>query len=64
MIESRRPEHQLNSDELTFDEEGRICGDTGKRICTRCELDLRWEEWPDMEEKERAYNPNYCIWEQ
>eukprot|EP00975_Prorocentrum_lima_P058230 12219352-Prorocentrum_lima.AAC.1 len=64
MIESRRPEHSLNSDEFTFDEDGRICGERGKRICPWCELDLRWEEWPEMGEKERAENPNYCIWEQ
>eukprot|EP00975_Prorocentrum_lima_P014390 3058382-Prorocentrum_lima.AAC.1 len=63
MMESWRPEHALSADEL-IDEEGRICGPRGKRICPWCELDLRWEEWPDINGKEGAENPNYRVWEQ
>eukprot|EP00975_Prorocentrum_lima_P056833 11924078-Prorocentrum_lima.AAC.1 len=64
MIESWRPEHSLAPDELTVDEDGMMRGERGKRLCPWCELDLRWEEWPEMEEKEGSNNPNYCIWEQ
>eukprot|EP00975_Prorocentrum_lima_P021150 4449822-Prorocentrum_lima.AAC.1 len=64
MVESWRPEHALNHSELTFDEDGRICVERGKRICPWCELDLRWEEWPEMEERERSYNQNCCVWGQ
>eukprot|EP00975_Prorocentrum_lima_P039597 8320304-Prorocentrum_lima.AAC.1 len=64
MMESWRPGHALSADGLTFDGEGRICGERGKRICPRCELDLRWEEWLEMNDKERAENPKYCVWEQ
>eukprot|EP00975_Prorocentrum_lima_P047488 9928598-Prorocentrum_lima.AAC.1 len=59
MVESWRPEHALNPSELTSDEDGRICGERGTMMCPRCELDLRWEEWPEMEEKDRIDNPNY-----
>eukprot|EP00975_Prorocentrum_lima_P012208 2591847-Prorocentrum_lima.AAC.1 len=33
MMESWRPEHAWNAGELTFDEEGTICGERGQRIC-------------------------------
>eukprot|EP00975_Prorocentrum_lima_P041709 8762283-Prorocentrum_lima.AAC.1 len=36
----------------------------GKRIRPGCELDRRWEEWPEMKEEERATNTNDCVWEQ
>eukprot|EP00975_Prorocentrum_lima_P039299 8258876-Prorocentrum_lima.AAC.1 len=64
MVESWRPEHALNPSALNSDEYGRICGERGNMICPWCELDLRWEELPEMEEKERSENPNYCVWEQ
>eukprot|EP00975_Prorocentrum_lima_P053091 11134120-Prorocentrum_lima.AAC.1 len=54
MIEVWRPEHTLNFGELTFDQDGKMWGDRGTRLCPWCELDLRWEEWPDMEERERG----------
>eukprot|EP00975_Prorocentrum_lima_P021409 4514092-Prorocentrum_lima.AAC.1 len=60
MVESWRPEHALNASELTFDEDGV----DKKRRCPRCELDFRWEGSPEMEEKDRIANPNYCLWEQ
>eukprot|EP00975_Prorocentrum_lima_P070781 12934071-Prorocentrum_lima.AAC.1 len=64
MIESGRPEHSLNFGDMAVDQNWRSWGDRGKRLCPWCELDLRWKEWPEMNEKERADNPNYCIWEQ
>eukprot|EP00975_Prorocentrum_lima_P069533 12926870-Prorocentrum_lima.AAC.1 len=64
MVESWRPEHALDASDLTVDEDGIIIGERGKRICPWCELDLRWEEWPEFSAKEREANPNYCLWEQ
>eukprot|EP00975_Prorocentrum_lima_P056752 11904395-Prorocentrum_lima.AAC.1 len=66
MIESWRPEHALNFSEKVLDEEGRmpVLGDSGKRLCPWCELDCRWEEWPEFSEKERKEHPNYCLLEQ
>eukprot|EP00975_Prorocentrum_lima_P060964 12784161-Prorocentrum_lima.AAC.1 len=51
MIESGRPEHSFNFGEMTFDQDGEVWGDRGKRLRPWCELDIRWEEWPEMDEK-------------
>eukprot|EP00975_Prorocentrum_lima_P046633 9746346-Prorocentrum_lima.AAC.1 len=61
MVESWRPEHSLAPDELTFDEDGRICGESGKRSCPWCALDLRWEEWPEIEEREGRDSKLLCV---
>eukprot|EP00975_Prorocentrum_lima_P056210 11787229-Prorocentrum_lima.AAC.1 len=64
MVESWRPEHALDASDLTFDEDGALVGERVKRICPWCEVDLRWERWPEFSEREGEANPNYCLWEQ
>eukprot|EP00975_Prorocentrum_lima_P034677 7289781-Prorocentrum_lima.AAC.1 len=64
MIESWRPEHLLDASETVLDEEGKRIGERGERICPWCELDLRWDEWPEFSEQEMGESPNKCLWEQ
>eukprot|EP00975_Prorocentrum_lima_P053078 11131644-Prorocentrum_lima.AAC.1 len=53
-MESWRAEHQRPFSETTRDEEGHIIRDGYERVCPWCELNLRWEEWDEMTDRERA----------
>eukprot|EP00975_Prorocentrum_lima_P014116 2999535-Prorocentrum_lima.AAC.1 len=55
MIDSWRLEHSLDISQTFTEEEGRkpVIGNSGRRLCPWCELDCRWEEWPQFSEKER-----------
>eukprot|EP00975_Prorocentrum_lima_P069245 12925197-Prorocentrum_lima.AAC.1 len=60
MTEIWRPEHSLDISD-TFMEEKRTKSsnwEQGQKDLPWCELDCRWEEWPQFSEKEQQMNPD------
>eukprot|EP00975_Prorocentrum_lima_P038683 8125553-Prorocentrum_lima.AAC.1 len=48
-----------------MEEEGKepMTGKGGRRICPKCELKCRKEDWPKLKEQEGVDHLNYCTYE-